>query len=693
MKLFRGFLVSTVRVAIIIMLSFVSLINTVFAQSDTVPGGRFDWVRYYSGRDYSSTGISNKCAGIVHDSAGNTYYLGEFGVGAGIDSTTFLPFTPTGYGTNSNGTVIAKFSPSGDMLWHKAIYSNYGMHTCAWQIQMLGDTAIACLVQLSQPNGWGRYTYFLDTLLTEYDDFFVDNDTIYKYVISELFLLNLDGDLIRRHSMQTAFYDTVGSLIREYDGEVQTWPLGANHFCIDNDGNIILLRLAQDYVPGYGMVRDGLVTGLRFIIDGDKFFDYHIEGRPQGWQYQILKFSPNFDSLHYVKYFVEPKPDQTYSSINRLFFSSMTNDDDGNFYISGSANDATIDIYLTNDSVHIIRCKDMFYHGFLVKYHPDASVAYVKQLEFPDTARWPSDIFRGASLNYNDSCIAVPFGAGEDVGNVFIDGVPLHLPWGIGFLRFDMNDGHLLSHGKLTSSGYCDIPSGTSAMANNRIAVQTMYRGQLLDSNRVLAQTQTNYGEKGMGITMWDYSGSVLYHLDYNTLSPSSKPGPLVFHDSSLYACGMLMESATFGDHEVPYSGNSIAYLARFVDPAFMAPSEPSDTTGTNPPDTGDVRITVVGELGAFVAYPNPFRQRVHIECSETIKESWLSDLIGHREQVRLVPQGKSSTQSDNGRDNNSYTLDLTARTQATYLLTIITDSGKTHTIRLMKMSDLFSNE
>jgi hypothetical protein len=369
MKLFRGFLVSTVRVAII-MLSFISLTNTVFAQSDTVPGGRFDWVRYYSGRDYSSTGISNKCAGIVHDSAGNTYYLGEFGVGAGIDSTSFLPFTPTGYGTNSNGTVIAKFSPSGDILWHKAIYSNYGIHTNACQIQMLGDTAIACLVQLSQPNGWGRYTYFLDTLLTEYDDFFVDNDTIYKYVISELFLLNLDGDLIRRHSMQTAFYDTVGSLIREYDGEVQTEPIGAIRFCIDNDGNIILLRLAQDYVLGYGMVRDGLVTGLRFIIDGDKFYDYHIEGRPQGWEYQILKFSPNFDSLHYVKYFVEPKPEQNPLDIKRFNFSSLLCDDGGNFYISGTVDDSRIDIPLSDDTANYLRCKNLFHHGFLIKYNP-----------------------------------------------------------------------------------------------------------------------------------------------------------------------------------------------------------------------------------------------------------------------------------------------------------------------------------
>ena len=74
MNIYRVSLVPTVGTIMAIMLLFVAPINTVVAQSDTVSGGRFDWVRYYSGRDYSSTGTSNKCAGIVHDSAGNTYY-------------------------------------------------------------------------------------------------------------------------------------------------------------------------------------------------------------------------------------------------------------------------------------------------------------------------------------------------------------------------------------------------------------------------------------------------------------------------------------------------------------------------------------------------------------------------------------------------------------------------------------------
>ena len=54
--------------------------------------------------------------------------------------------------------------------------------------------------------------------------------------------------------------------------------------------------------------------------------------------------------------------------------------------------------------------------------------------------------------------------------------------------------------------------------------------------------------------------------------------------------------------------------------------------------------------------------------------------MFGRREQVRLTAEGP-------GR----YSLDLTDRPQAAYLLTLTTASGKTHTIRLLKQSDIFS--
>ncbi len=128
-----------------------------------------------------------------------------------------------------------------------------------------------------------------------------------------------------------------------------------------------------------------------------------------------------------------------------------------------------------------------------------------------------------------------------------------------------------------------------------------------------------------------------------------------------------------------------MAYIFKYVDTSFMTPY-------VSPRDTGDVRIKVVEDGNAFVAYPNPFRQKVNIqvESGELKVESgvataWLTDMQGRREEVRLTPAG-----------NGKYTLDLTSRgsartsTGGPLLLTLTTANGKTHTLRLLKQSDIF---
>ena len=99
-------------------------------------------------------------------------------------------------------------------------------------------------------------------------------------------------------------------------------------------------------------------------------------------------------------------------------------------------------------------------------------------------------------------------------------------------------------------------------------------------------------------------------------------------------------------------------------------PTPPAPPAGITTIETADLTL-----------YPNPATHQVSIECAETISEAWLTDLTGRREQVRLTAEGT-------GR----YTLDLTARPQATYLLTLTTASGKTQTVRLLKQTDVFGD-
>ena len=177
-------------------------------------------------------------------------------------------------------------------------------------------------------------------------------------------------------------------------------------------------------------------------------------------------------------------------------------------------------------------------------------------------------------------------------------------------------------------------------------------------------------------MTVFDYAGHVVGGMPYRTISPNSKPGPIALRDSILYL-GMLLydDDATFGDITLHGDANFSA-VARYVDTAFM-----STYVYVEPPiDTGNVSILVAEEDNGLVAYPNPFHQRVNIKCNETITAAYVTDMMGRREKVRLLAEG-------DGR----YSIDLNAQPQATYLLTLTTASGKTHSIRLMKISNIFS--
>ena len=104
--------------------------------------------------------------------------------------------------------------------------------------------------------------------------------------------------------------------------------------------------------------------------------------------------------------------------------------------------------------------------------------------------------------------------------------------------------------------------------------------------------------------------------------------------------------------------------------------------------DSSDIQVTLSDEAGAFVKYGNPFCQKVNIgiengdlRIENGVAKAWLTDMQGRREEVILTPAG-----------NGKYTLDLTSRPQATYLLTLTTATGKTHTLRLLKQSEVFGH-
>ncbi len=143
---------------------------------------------------------------------------------------------------------------------------------------------------------------------------------------------------------------------------------------------------------------------------------------------------------------------------------------------------------------------------------------------------------------------------------------------------------------------------------------------------------------------------------------------------------GRLFVDATFGDIHFSTNGLQYAYIAKYVEPALMLPY-----TG----DTGDVNIMLTPDVGVFTAYPNPFRQRVNIKIENAELKAvngrvtaMLTDITGRSEEVPLATQG-----------DGQYVLDLTARPQASYYLTLTTADGCQHTVQLLKQSDRFGDQ
>ncbi|MDO4217343.1 MAG: hypothetical protein Q4D03_04105 [Bacteroidales bacterium] len=253
------------------------------------------------------------------------------------------------------------------------------------------------------------------------------------------------------------------------------------------------------------------------------------------------------------------------------------------------------------------------------------------------------------------------------------------------WLRLDADDLSLISYGKARSTAtkpyertllyddkYMWSHNGSFVAKDNRVFCQVLY-----ECNILFNDTQIN-SPYGMGLFIWDYDGREIAFIDYNSNGIDNEHAYIHLKDSSVWLSGTFDAAADLGGFHIYADYNSTAYIAKYTDTAFMTPYV-YDSTGHG---GSDIHITM-GDEGAFVAYPNPFRQRITIEakgCGPLKEQAWLTDPSGRSEEVRIIP-------TSDGR----YSLDLTGRPQSTYLLILATVSGKRHTVRLMKMNDVFN--
>lgn len=608
----------------------------------TAHAQHFDWVRSYYGPNNSDGTPVNEILGSVMDRDGNVYILGQFiGSARWDDDTGILPFSAH----RNRSAVIARFSPNGELAWHKELYCTYS-DLDAWTIRMMGDTAIMVYVDLVYPFDHGyNYTnklYYFDTLLTSAERFPEEPDSLHTTGIdgaSAFITMSLEnGKVIEEHFLKQAYVKNDGTLLRsETSGLVETRG-GIISFNLDNEGNVYLIRRTSDFVGHYDTIyspSNGNIISAKLLIDGgesqlvvplEPSFDVN---------YQIIKMSPHFDSVIASTYIFDSTWHYTFEDGMVIYLNSFDKDNNDNIYIS-----LTREQRMRNDPL-LVKNSDSLYMRWIscmVRYSSDLTPTGIAQV----TGSFTPDGHIGGGVHIfstlYDSTTNTLFLRGTSVrepqySTLNYNGDTLNLMRNACWLRLDADNLNLISYGKArpgnqpsyhTYLNY-DWPranTGSLSVAGNRVFMQVKYLGGILFQG-----TETN-NMRGMGLFIWDYEGHELAYIDYNTNSPYNKHRNVHLNDSSLWLIGILAADADFGSLHVNAAYNSHAYIAHYTDTAFMTPYVYSD------PSTEQVVET---EQPICQIYPNPTSDNLFINVTnEQISNVYIISSLGKQMKIKV---------------------------------------------------------
>lgn len=637
----------------------------------TVRAQHFDWAKGYSS-------MQDGCCikGTVTDSVGNLYILGSFSGQSSWDGT---PLLMMGYDLASIGTVIAKISPDGEMLWRKVIHTGGNTVDAPYDIKPLDNTAFACIVNVELSTPYNSYCHYLDTVLHGWSDYPIPIETLPYFTAYLVF--DFSGNLLEQHFLQVSYIDSTGSDIFKYN-------LVNPSFDLDVEGNIYISRQAEDYYDNEISVEAGTLMGVRLWVDHRCVGTvYENTGYHPRWSPQLLKFAPHFDTLLAARYLFD-RNDNYACEINSTYTKVDWN---SKVYCLGTINIGGL-VRNRIETVVVDSIQDLAFSypaavtekGVMVRFDSDLTPDWLVTLD--DNVVNPNinssrSFFHDVAFDYDSNLIFLSLtslrGPTFDTLNFYsvpmVDGTPIPLRNSGAVLVFEQAGSRpvLRSCGIVPSVAQSDCVGnsiGNLACHNNRIFLQSRYYGGLrIPGNEFHGGSIYSVGH---GLTVFDYAGHVVGGMPYRTASPSSRPGPIALRDSILYL-GMLLydDHATFGDITLHGDGNFSA-IARYVDASFMA-------TYVYTGDT--VGIDNVSTYQHINVYPNPFRQQMTIQCNETITAAYLTDLMGRREQVRLVPDGAGRYSMD---ISNTQTFKQSGN--HAILLTIITADGRQHTARLL---------
>ena len=667
----------------------------------TVSAQRFEWAKgFESCYDYGA--IINSS---VTDSLGNLNIMGSFKYDAewmtGNGGIPLLPEITSHYGIYDLSVLIAKISPEGEILWKKIVANDNNGVCLPYDIRLIGDTAIACMFDFEVPTYDSR-CYYLDTLLIVdtcpmipplvHLNYPCNQQNFYWHYTLAFVTLDFDGKVLEDHFIRLTAVDNEGNDIVAYDGTLNNIFIDNPSFNIDKDGNIYLYRQTTDYIDDSTSAEKGAFSAIKIWDDTVLVGSFPVEGNPQSWWQQVLKFSPHFDTLLASRYVIQKS---NYTKYHSNYYWNSIIDTASNLYtivtLQGS-NQEECYVIDSMQNMMVFQNSKSGLKGFMVKFDSGLNAKLVVDL---------SDSIINYTTN-NKSLVAFhSIAIDKDSGYVFLsvttdrsfvgdtsnlcsvlvyNGEPLNVKNTSFVMAFHNTD----TQPSLYS--YCQIPSRINAsfepgayfvranMAcnNNRIFTQASYRGGLKYNN--VEQLTNSIYDINLGFFVFDYAGHVISHYSYDIDNRGTdRGGPVDIRDSILYLMPNIWTHATFGETTI-YSCKSYACIAKYVDTSFMTPY-----VYTGEPE--DLKIQMTEGEGAWLVYPNPFRQRVKVrhEGSSPIVKAFITDR-----------QGRQTTLTVQQVDNRNYIVDFTSLPQDNYFLTLVTAAGNQRTVQIRKQSEVF---
>ena len=574
------------------------LLSILLAASLPAFSQHFDWVKTYTGAEVTSGVTTNQLLGSCVDSAGNLYILGEFSPQAQLCGESLLPMdvitTPL-----KRAVVVAKLSPSGELLWHKAIYN--GKQSCyAYALRMVGDSSIMTMVSMGLPydHGYNEYMnlYYLDTLLTGNDDYLMPTDSVSSNYYTTFITFDFDGNETERHIICKGLTDTNGNILTsrithgiDFD-KMSAQMLSSENFNIDADGNILVVRsVHEDYINGrycdtceggyyYWGIDKGTIGSIMIVVDGTHTLTYPVLYPTALWNQQIIKFSPHFDSLIGAIYIFDSA--LTHRSRPTIKVHSFNIDKYNNLYINMSGVMIPSELRIANSNsldlgdTTIGLCWALRYNSDLF------ATSLIKLSYFGDCPDYPQ-------INITDNYIG-------DTNSVFVSGYTdwissnvvngiiyqndtIAIPNKSGFwLQLNKNDLSLLSYGLAKPGDNGKVTYPHIATKNNRVFSQISFLGNITFGDSIIYASRSSDYDKAFAI--WDYDGHELMLKKYNMSNVNNLVNSPNIIDSIVYLTGSIWEDATFGDITTQNYGSSQVFIAKYVDPAFAEPYvHPSD--------------------------------------------------------------------------------------------------------------------